>query len=321
MEMSLNTGSSKNSGDTQHVKVLIIGAGPAGLSAALYAARAELEPTILTGMTMGGQVSITHIIENYPGFPDGLPGPELGELFRAQAERFGAKIVYDTATEVNFSEKPYKVTTYGGVYTADVVIIATGATPRHLGIPGEEEFTGRGVSFCGTCDGFFFKEKDVVVIGGGDSAMEEGTFLTRYADKVTVIHRRDELRASPILQRRAKENPKMKFIWDSAITSIEGDDKVENVQIEDRNTGEKKEFGTDGVFIFIGHSPNTEMFVDQLELDDERYIVINKFMETNVPGVYAAGEVADSNFRQVITSAGMGSAAAIQAIRYLEDQE
>ena len=318
MELNLNS-SSGNSAELGHVEVLIIGSGPAGLAAALYTARAELEPVVLTGMTMGGQASITHIIENYPGFPDGLPGPELGELFKAQAERFGAKIVFDTATAVDFSQQPYRVKTFSGEYTADVVIIATGATPRHLEVPGETEFTGKGVSYCGTCDGFFFKEKDVVVVGGGDSAIEEGLFLTRFADSVTVVHRRDELRASPILQSRAKDNQKVKFIWDSVVNTIEGEDAVTKVQLENRKSGEKSEFSTDGVFIFIGHTPNTELFEGQLEMDDGGYLVVNNYMETSKPGVYAAGEVADPHFRQVITSAGMGAGAAIQATRYLEE--
>lgn len=317
--MELNLSAGNGSAESQHVKVLIIGGGPAGLSAGLYAARANLDPVVLTGMTLGGQVSITHIIENYPGFPEGLPGPELGELFKAQAERFGAQIVFDTATEVDFSKQPYTVKTYGAEYTADTVIIATGATPRHLEIPGEEEFTGRGVSYCGTCDGFFFKDKELVVIGGGDSAMEEGIFLTRYATKVTVIHRRDELRASQILQDRAKNNPKVEFIWDTVPTAIEGKDAVTEVKLENRKTGKASEFKTDGVFIFIGHTPNTELFVDQLEMDEDNYLVANKYMETNKPGIFAAGEVADSHFKQVITSSGMGAAAAIQATRYLED--
>jgi thioredoxin reductase (NADPH) len=320
--MELNLSSASNaSAESKHVKVLIVGAGPAGLSAALYAARAELNPVVLTGMTIGGQASITHIIENYPGFPDGLPGPELGELFRAQAERFGAEIVFDTATEVDFSEKPYKVKTYGGEYTADSVIITTGATPRPLDVPGEVELTGRGVSYCGTCDGFFFKDKEVVVVGGGDSAMEEGGFLTRFATKVTVVHRRDELRASPILETRAKSNPKIDFIWDTVVKSIDGTDAVQNVLLENVKTGEETTFETDGVFIFIGHTPNTEIFEGQLDMDGDGYLVVNTYMETNVPGVYAAGEVADPHFRQVVTSAGMGAAAAIQATRYLEGLE
>jgi len=321
MEMGQSSGSPNNASETTHTKVLIIGAGPAGLAAALYAARAELEPIVLTGMTLGGQVSLTHIIENYPGFPEGLPGPELGELFKSQAERFGAKVVLDTATEVDFSEQPYKVKSYGSNYTCDVVIIATGANPRHLEIPGEEEFTGRGVSYCGTCDGFFFKDKEIVVVGGGDSALEEGIFLTRFATSVTVVHRRDELRASPILQSRAKGNPKIEFVWDSVVNSIEGEDTVKSVQLKNRKTGKKTKFETEGVFIFIGHIPNTELFDGQLDLDEKGYLVANKYMETKKPGIYAAGEVADPHFRQVITSAGMGAVAAIQATRYLESLE
>lgn len=321
MEIGLSSGSPNNKSETTHAKVLIIGAGPAGLAAALYTARAELEPIVLTGMTLGGQVSLTHIIENYPGFPEGLPGPELGELFKSQAERFGAKVVLDTAIEVDFSDQPYKVKSYSSNYTCDVVIIATGANPRHLEIPGEEEFTGRGVSYCGTCDGFFFKDKEIVVVGGGDSAMEEGIFLTRYATSVTVVHRRDELRASPILQSRAKGNPKIEFIWDSVVNSIEGEDTVTGVQLENRKTGEKTKFETEGVFIFVGHIPNTELFDGQLDLDEKGYLVVNKYMETKKPGIFAVGEVADPHFRQVITSAGMGAAAAIQATRYLESLE
>lgn len=320
MELSLNK-PKEGSSNEQHVKVLILGSGPAGLSAALYAARAELEPVVLTGMTFGGQAAITHIIENYPGFPDGLEGPQLGELFKQQAERFGAEIVYDTAIEADFSSQPYRIKTYSSTYLADTVIITTGATPRHLNIPGEVEFTGKGVSYCGTCDGFFFKNKEVVVVGGGDSAMEEGAFLTRFANKVTVVHRRDELRASPILETRARNNPKIDFVWDTVVTDIEGEDAVKQVVLENVKTGEQKKFGTDGVFIFIGHDPNTELFKGQLEMDADNYLIVNNMMETNVPGVYAAGEVADPHFRQVITSAGMGAAAAIQATRYLEAME
>ena len=319
--MELNPAASSNgSGESQHVKMLVIGSGPAGLSAALYGARAELEPVVLTGMTLGGQVAITHIVENYPGFPEGLGGPELGDLFKQQAERFGAQVVFDTATEVDFSERPFKVKTYGNQYTADTVIIATGATPKHLNIPGEEEYVGKGVSYCGTCDGFFFKDKEVVVVGGGDSAMEEGTFLTRYANKVTVVHRRDELRAGAILEKRALENPKMEFVWDTQVNTIAGEDDVDYLELENRNTGEKSRFDTDGIFIFIGHKPNTEMFDGKLDMEDG-YVTVNKYMETSVPGVFAAGEVADPHFRQVITSSGMGAAAAIQATRWLEDQQ
>lgn len=306
-------------GKSEHVKVLILGTGPAGLSAALYAARADLEPVVLTGIQHGGQVSLTHIVENYPGFPEGIGGPELVDLFQQQAERFGARVEFDTADSVDLSERPFKVRTYSKEYLADTLIIATGATPRHLEIPGEEELTGRGVSYCATCDGWFFKDKNVVVVGGGDSALEEGLFLTRYAKTVDVVHRRDELRAGAILQNRAMNNAKMGFTWDTVLTEIVGNDKVESVRMLNKQTGEVTERAIDGVFIFIGHTPNTQLFEGQLDLDEQGYIRSDVSMKTNVPGVFVAGEAADPHFRQVITSAGMGSAAAIQATRFLEE--
>lgn len=307
-----------NNGNERHVKVLVLGSGPAGLSAALYAARAELTPVVLTGMQLGGQAALTHTIENYPGFPEGVGGAQLGELFQKQAEHFGAKVEFDMAHEVDFSQRPYKVTADSGEYTADTVIITTGASPNHLSIPGEVELTGRGVSYCATCDGWFFKDKRVVVVGGGDSALEEGLFITRYASSVTIVHRRDELRASPILQKRAKEHPKINFIWDTIVTEVVGSDKLDALKLKNVKTGEESTLETDGLFIFIGHTPNTQMFKDKLEMSDLGYIKVNDKMETNVSGVYAAGEVADPHFRQVITSAGMGAAAAIQATRFLE---
>ncbi len=301
--------------------MIIIGAGPAGLSAALYASRANLEPLVFTGMLLGGQVAQTHMVENYPGFPDGIGGLELVEAFKQQAERFGTQIEYDQVTDIDFSERPYKVTTYGGEHYAKTLVLTTGANPRKLEIPGEEEFTGRGVSYCGTCDGHFFTDKDVLVVGGGDSAMEEGLFLTRYATSVTVVHRRDELRAGKLLQERAFNNPKVEFIWDTVITDIAGNGVVDTVKLKNQKTGEETERDTEGVFIFIGHIPNTDLYEGHLEMDDQGYLIVDKYMQTNVPGVYAAGEVADSHFRQVITSAGMGAAAAMQAIRFLEDQD
>jgi len=307
-----------NNGNGRHAKVLILGSGPAGLSAALYAARAELAPVVLTGMQLGGQAALTHLIENYPGFPEGVGGAQLGELFQKQAEHFGAKVEFDMAHEVDFSQRPYKVTADSGEYTADTVIITTGASPNHLQIPGEVELTGRGVSYCATCDGWFFKDKKVVVVGGGDSALEEGLFITRYASSVTIIHRRDELRASPILQNRAKNNPKINFIWDTVVTEVLGGEKVETLKLKNVKTGDETIFETDGLFIFIGHTPNTQMFKGKLDMSGLGYITVNDKMETNVAGVYAAGEVADPHFRQVITSAGMGAAAAIQATRFLE---
>lgn len=302
----------------KHVKVLVLGAGPAGLSAALYAARAELEPVVLTGMQLGGQAALTHTIENYPGFPTGVGGPELGELFQKQAENFGAKVEFGMAYEVDLSQRPYKVTTDSGEYLADTLILTTGANPTHLNIPGEVELTGRGVSYCATCDGWFFKDKKVVIVGGGDSALEEGLFITRYASSVTVIHRRDEFRASSVLQKRAKEHPKMNFILDTIVTEVIGSDKVTTLKLKNVKTAVESTFDTDGFFVFIGHVPNTQMFKGQLEMSDLGYVIVNDKMETNIPGVYAAGEIADPHFRQVITSAGMGAAAAIQATRFLE---
>ena len=322
MELNLTgiTSTPAESGE-KSVKVLILGSGPAGLAAALYAARAELNPLVLTGMELGGQAALTHTIENYPGFPDGVGGSQLGELFQKQAERFGAHIEFDTATSVDLSQRPFRVTTYNQQYLAETLIITTGASPNHLKVPGETELTGKGVSWCATCDGWFFKDKNVVVVGGGDSAMEEGLFLTRYANKVTVIHRRDSLRAGAILQNRALNNPKMNFIWNSVVTEMVGQEKMTAVRLKNVVTGEISEYPTDGVFIFIGHTPNTQLFKDQLVMIDGGYIQTNNLMETSVPGVYAAGEAADPHFRQVITSAGMGAGAAMQAVRYLEALE
>ena len=304
--------------NVNHVKVLVLGSGPAGLSAALYAARAELAPVVLTGMQLGGQAALTYTIENYPGFPEGVGGAQLGELFQKQAEHFGAKVEFDSASVVDLSQRPFKVTTDSGEYTADSLIISTGADPNKLKVPGEGDLTGRGVSYCATCDGWFFKDKKVVIVGGGDSALEEGLFITRYASSVTIIHRREELRASPLLQKRAMEHPKVNFIWNSVVTEVAGTDKVEALKLKNVKTGEETTFETDGLFIFIGHTPNTQMFQGQLEMSDLGYIVVNDKMETSVEGVYAAGEAADPHFRQVITSAGMGAAAAIQATHFLE---
>jgi len=307
-----------DNGNAKHVKVLILGSGPTGYAAALYAARAELQPVVLTGTQLGGQAALTHTIENYPGFPDGVGGAELGELFQKQAERFGAVTEFDTANAVDLSKRPFRVVTDNGEYLADVLIIATGASPNHLNIPGEVELTGRGVSYCATCDGWFFKDKKVVVVGGGDSALEEGLFITRYASSVTIVHRRDTLRAGAILQKRAMSHPKIKFIWNTVVTETIGTDKLEGVKLKNVKTGEESTLETDGLFIFIGHTPNTQMFNGQLEMSDLGYIKVNEKMETNVRGVFAAGEAADPHFRQVVTSAGMGAAAAISATRLLE---
>ncbi len=318
---SVSAPSTMTNGRPKHVKVLVLGSGPAGYAAALYAARAELKPVVLTGIQLGGQAALTYTIENYPGFPEGVGGAQLGELFQKQAEHFGAITEFDLANAVDFAQRPFKVISDNGEYLADSVIISTGASPNHLNIPGEEELTGRGVSYCATCDGWFFKDKKVVVVGGGDSALEEGLFLTRYASEVTIVHRRNELRAGAILQKRALEHAKIKFIWNTVVTEVVGKEKVEAVKLKDVVTSEESTLETDGVFIFIGHTPNTQIFEGQLELDDLGYIKVNNLMETSVEGVFAAGEAADPHFRQVITSAGMGAAAAIQATRYLEAQE
>lgn len=283
--------------------------------------RAELQPVVLTGMQLGGQAALTFAIENYPGFPEGVGGAQLGELFQKQAEHFGAVTEFDLANAVDFSQRPLKVTTDNGEYLADVVIVSTGASSVLLEVPGEKELTGRGVSYCATCDGWFFKDKRVVVVGGGDSAVEEALFLTRYATDVTIIHRREELRAGAILQKRAREHAKIKFIWNTVITEVIGTEKMEAVKLKNTKTGDETVFEADGLFIFIGHTPNTQIFQGQLEMSDLGYLKVNDKMETSVPGVFAAGEAADPHFRQVVTSAGMGAAAAIQATRYLEATE
>jgi len=310
-----------SNGNAKHVKVLILGSGPTGYSAALYAARAELQPVVLTGMQLGGQAALTYTIENYPGFPEGVGGAQLGELFQKQAEHFGAVTEFASANKVDLSSRPFKVESDSGDYLADVLIVGTGASPNHLNIPGEMELTGRGVSYCATCDGWFFKDKKVVIVGGGDSALEEGLFITRYASSVTIIHRRDEFRASTILQKRAREHPKVNFILNTVVTEVIGTDKLEALRLKNVHTGEETIYETDGLFIFIGHTPNTEMFKNQLEMSDLGYIKVNDKMETSVRGVFAAGEAADPHFRQVVTSAGMGAAAAIQATRFLEEAE
>ena len=301
--------------------LIILGSGPAGLSSAIYSARAHLHPLVLTGMTLHGQASTTDTIENYPGFPEGVGGTELGQLFQTQAERFGAEIEMDHATSVDLSQKPIVIESYGKKYECESLIITTGADPKKLGIPGEKEFTGKGVSYCGTCDGWFFKDKDIVVVGGGDSALEEGLFLTRFANTVTIIHRRDELRAGAILRKRAMENPKIRFIWNTVVTEVMGDGAVNAVNLKNVKTGEETVHKTDGIFIFIGHIPNSDLFKGQIEMDEAGYIITNGMMETSVPGVFAAGEITDPHFRQVITSAGMGAAAAIQATHYIENLE
>jgi len=302
-------------------EIIILGTGPAGLAAALYAARAGLNPLVITGTEIGGQAALTDRIENYPGFPDGVGGSQLADLFQKNAEKFGTRMEYDSANEVNLRVRPFEVKTYSQTYRTKVLIITTGASPNKLGVPGEDTLRGRGVSYCATCDGWFFKDKKVVVIGGGDSALEEGIFLTRYAESVTIIHRRDQLRAGAILESRARKNEKINFIWNSVVIEIGGTDAVEYVKIKNVVNENLSEFRTDGVFVFIGHTPNTDMFKDQVALDSKSYIIVDQRMQTNIKGVFAAGEVCDPHYRQVITSAGMGAAAAIEATRLLESEE
>jgi thioredoxin reductase (NADPH) len=310
-----------NDTDSEVLNLLILGSGPAGLSAAIYAARAELEPVVLTGLQLGGQAALTNEIENYPGFPEGVGGLELGELMQKQAERFGAVVEYELATELDLSTRPFRVKTENKQILAKTLIVATGASPIYMNIDGEKELTGKGVSYCGTCDGWFFKGKRVVVVGGGDSALEEALFLTRFASSVTIIHRRDAFRASAILQKRAADNPKIKLLMNTIVTKVIGDEKVESVLIKDVVSEEEKPLETDGFFVFIGHSPNTQMFKGQLDMSDMGYIKVDHLMRASVPGVFVAGEAADPDFKQVVTSAGMGAAAAIQATRFLENND
>lgn len=301
-------------------KISIIGSGPAGLTAAIYVARAGLEPLVITGVQAGGQLMLTTVIENYPGFPDGIEGPELMKLIRTQAERYGAKFVDDDAQSVDFSSRPFKVTTSNAMYETEAVIIATGSSARWLGLGSEQRLIGRGVSSCATCDGFFFKNREVIVVGGGDGAMEEALYLANLASKVTVIHRRNQLRASKIMQDRAFENPKIQFIWDSIVTEILGETRVEGVKIKNVKTGENTEFQCDGVFIAIGHDPNTKIFVGQIALDEKGYVKADG-TRTNVEGIFVAGDVWDYRYRQAVTSAGSGCEAAIDTEKWLSEQK
>jgi thioredoxin reductase (NADPH) len=305
-------------------KVIILGSGAAGLTAAIYAARANLEPVVIEGSQPGGQLTITTEVENYPGFPKGIMGPELMEEFKKQAERFGTKMVFGDVTAVDLKQRPFRITVGKESYASDALIVATGATAKLIGLASEKKLMGYGVSACATCDGFFFKDKEVVVVGGGDTAMEEALFLTKYANKVSVVHRRGELRASKIMQDRAKKNSKIGFIWDSAVDEIIGDPKnggVTGVKLKNLKTGAAQDFKIDGVFIAIGHEPNSKLFVGQLDMDEVGYLITRKGTSTNIPGVFACGDVQDRIYRQAVTAAGTGCMAAIDAERYLESQE
>ncbi len=311
---------------TQPVEnVIIIGSGPSGLTAGLYTARANLNPLLITGNDLGGQVAITYEVENYPGFPEALSGPELVEKMQKQAEKFGCRIEFDYVDRVDFSHFPYTIHTANDMeYQAKTVIISTGASSRKLNVPGEKELTGRGVSYCATCDGFFFRGREVVVVGGGDSAAEEALFLTRFATRVTLVHRRNTLRASQILQKRLLENDKIQMIWDTVVTSInddEGRGAVTSVTLQNVQTGAVWQMPTGGVFIFVGHLPNSDLFKGQVEMDSEGYLLTDKLMRTNIPGVFAAGEIQDKRFKQVATSVGQGCAAAMEVEKHLAELE
>ena len=300
-------------------KLAIIGSGPAGLTAAIYAARAFLEPLVFVGPEFGGQIAITTEVENYPGFPNGLQGPELTTAMREQAEKFGARIVEETIEQVDLSKRPFKLTSSNGTYEVDSLIIATGASPRRLGVPGEDQFIGRGVSYCATCDGFFFRNKEIIVVGGGDSAFQESLFLTKFGSRVRIVHRRDEFRAGATLQRRAKDNPKIEFVTHSVIERIDGNGKVKEVVLKNVKTGETTTTPVEGVFVFVGHIPNTQLFKGQLDMDHEGYLTVDQHLHTSVPGVFAAGEAHDNWFKQAITSAGFGCMAAMEAEKFLAD--
>jgi thioredoxin reductase (NADPH) len=303
--------------------VIIIGSGPAGYTAALYAARARLNPLVFEGsVTSGGALMNTTDVENFPGFPDGVLGPDLMDSLRKQAERFGAELVTDDVTEVDLSASPKVVKAGSDEFLARSVIIATGSSYRELGIPGEKRLSGHGVSWCATCDGFFFREQDIAVVGGGDSALEEATFLTRFARSVTVVHRRDQLRASAIMQDRARVNPKIRFAWHSVVTEVVGEDRVAGIKLQNVKTGEESFLEVSGIFVAIGHDPRSELFTGQLEMDDEGYLIVDQpSTRTKIPGVFAAGDVVDHTYRQAVTAAGSGCAAALDAERWLADQD
>jgi thioredoxin reductase (NADPH) len=302
-------------------KVIIIGSGPAGLAAAVYTARAQLDPLLIAGPALGGQVAISSEVGNYPGFPEDIPGAELAQLMQKQAERFSTRIEMDIVTRADLSSRPFKVETYGGEHEAQALIVASGASPRKLGVPGEAELSGRGVSYCATCDGFFYMGKEIIMVGGGDAAIEEAIFLTRFASKVTVIHRRDQLRAEKLLQEQAFRNEKIEFLWDTVVTEVVGENFITGVKVRNVKTGEESLFPTQGAFVAIGYIPNTEFLGDQLELTDAGYVVADDDQRTSIEGVWAAGDVSDWTYRQIATSVGAGCKAALQAEHYIAKLE
>jgi thioredoxin reductase (NADPH) len=308
-------------GSGAHARVLIIGSGPASLTAAIYAARADLEPLVIAGFIPGGQLMITSEVENFPGFPEGIDGPSLMANMRAQAERFGSKLIDVDVEAVDFSERPFKVAAGGAQYSADSVIVATGASAIWLNLENETRLRGRGVSACATCDGFFFRDKKIAVVGGGDSALEEALFLTKFASEVVLIHRRDEFRGSRIMRNRAETHPKISIEWNTQVTDVLGADSIEGIQLTDTQTGAVREMPIEGLFIAIGHKPNTDVFKEHLDTDDKGYLLVEDQTRSGVEGVFVAGDVHDHRYRQAITAAGDGCRAAIDAERWLEEQE
>ncbi|HSA75621.1 MAG TPA: thioredoxin-disulfide reductase [Candidatus Nitrosocosmicus sp.] len=303
----------------KHFDVAIVGSGPAGYTASIYTSRAKLKTIIISGSLPGGQLMTTTEVENFPGFPNCITGPELMINMQQQSERFGTKIEVDEVTSVDFKNRPFKIYTGSAEYLADSVLISTGASPRKLGLKSEGDFSGKGVSYCATCDGPFFRNQEIIVVGGGDTALEEATFLTKFGKSVKIVHRRDELRASKILQERAFENPKIEFIWNSAVVNIKGQSKVDAVTIKDINTGQETVLNAGGLFVAIGHEPNTAIFKGQIDLDERGYILLKNYTKTNIEGVFAAGDVHDHRYRQAITAAGFGCMAALDIEKWLSE--
>lgn len=323
MTLSLNLGGSLDQDQAAEMierEIVIIGGGPAGLTAGIYAGRAQRKPLLLMGQTFGGQAATTSEMENYPGFPEGIGGMALTEQMATQAKRFDAEIAFEEVTTVELDSYPFVIKTYGATYQAKAIIICTGASARKMGVPGEAKFVGRGVSFCATCDGYFYRDKTVIVVGGGDSAIDEGLYLTRFAKEVIVVHRRDQLRAAPILQKRAESNPKMRFVWDTVIDEVLGDSGVTGVRAHNVKSGAESIIPCEGVFVYVGLVPSTKLFAGKLALTPEGYIVTDKRQRTSIPGVFAAGDVQDPYFRQVIVAAGSGAGAAIEADRFLAEK-
>jgi thioredoxin reductase (NADPH) len=312
---------SSNDSLIEHFDVIIVGSGPAGYTASIYTSRAKLKTLIITGSLPGGQLMTTSEVENYPGFPNGIFGPELMINMKQQSERFGTTMVTDEVTKVDFKNMPFKIYTESSIYTAESVLISTGATPRKLGIEPEQAFSGRGISYCATCDGPFFKDQHIVVVGGGDTALEEANFLTKFGKSVKIIHRRDHLRASKILQERAFENPKIDFIWNSTVVDIKGDGKISSIIIKNNKNGVETKLNVGGLFVAIGHEPNTSIFKDQIDMDDRGYVIVKNYTKTNIDGVFASGDVHDYRYRQAITAAGFGCMAALDIEKWLAERK